>query len=492
MNFKKILRVLEVRTKKDINLAESPKPINHSVQDCEEGDNELKQLKEKVWSYESSDSERQTAFLKIRQLADEGSTDAQKECAKIYSRGGSGWYDYQAENENRIYSAGFTIVECDIQKAISYYKLASDQGDIEAKLLLAYLYMDRKNYRLDGDPIKQKYAFDLFMECAKHNNPKAMGEVGHFYCLGIGGVQRDIEVGSDWLEKAGKEGNEYALSLLNIFNPNRYYKYLRPNYYHEDILLQLEKQMKIDNGQTSSQEFIDNRIKYTQGLDLVFCIDCTSTMAPLLNTLSNNINRLYEDISRSLEAENGTIHLRVRLILFRSYLADGIYSMTPTDFYTLPIQSESFTMMVRSIRAAGGHKTDNEYNGGREPNDALESIAYALKSNWADNLPENHRIVIVMTDNRAQPIGFNMASTYYPTGMPGNLEELEKQWNHETESGLKHRKQQMILMTPDVYPWTRIKEDWKHVIFHECTLQQGLKELDYSDIIKEIATAVLK
>lgn len=184
--------------------------------------------------------------------------------------------------------------------------------------------------------------------------------------------------------------------------------------------------------------------------------------------------------------------LRVRLILFRSYLADGIYSMTPTDFYTLPIQSESFTMIVRSIRAAGGHKTDNEYNGGREPNDALESIAYALKSNWADNLPENHRIVIVMTDNRAQPIGFNMASTYYPTGMPGNLEELEKQWNHETESGLKHRKQQMILMTPDVYPWTRIKEEWKHVIFHECTLQQGLKELDYSDIIKEIATAVLK
>ena len=485
----KIKNDLGINTEKDNRHTESPNTIDHSVQNREKDDYDLTHLKETVWSYESSESDRQKSFIKIKQLADEGNITAQKECAEIYSLGGRGWYDVHDEKGNRIYFAGFTIVKRDIQKAISYYKMASNEGDIEAKLSLAMLYMDDENDRLEGDPINQKRAFDLYMECALQGNRYAMTQVGFFYCMGKYGVQRNIEEGSDWLEKAAKSGDDFAIDLLRRHNPDRYNQFIRSHYYHEDILLQLEQQKNTDKGRTYYQELIDERINLIRGMDLVFCIDCTSTMEPLLNTLSNNINGLYEDIFRALEAEIGTVHLRVRLILFRSFESSGIYSMIPTDFYTLPIQSETFTMTVQSIRAAGGFKINNKYNNDRVPNDALESVALALKSDWADNLLESHRIVIVMTDNRSRPIGFNRERKYYPSGMPNTLEELEKQWSQMAEADIKNRKQHIILMTPDVYPWNRIREEWKHVIFHECDFEQGLKELDYAAIIKDIVTS---
>lgn len=184
------------------------------------------------------------------------------------------------------------------------------------------------------------------------------------------------------------------------------------------------------------------------------------------------------------------LRIRVRLILFRSFRADEAYALHKTDYYELPDQSEMLNLTVRSIRAEGGCK-NNKYKEDKVPKDGLEAVACALETDSEDSLQKKQRIVIVMTDNCSQPMGFNSSSRFYPDGMPESLVELEKRWK-EAAGEVHGFRCSMILMTPDVYPWNTMRLKWERVSFHEYSIGEGLKELKYPDIIGEIKKAYKK
>ena len=43
------------------------------------------------------------------------------------------------------------------------------------------------------------------------------------------------------------------------------------------------------------------RFKITYGVDLVFCIDATQSMSPILGTVKDNALRLYKDFKEIME-----------------------------------------------------------------------------------------------------------------------------------------------------------------------------------------------
>jgi hypothetical protein len=118
-----------------------------------------------------------------------------------------------------------------------------------------------------------------------------------------------------------------------------------------------------------------NDYSISYGVDMVFCIDCTGSMRNIIDIVKKNALNFYPDIMNVMAKKNKNINqLRVRIVAFRDYVADGRDAMLVTDFFDLPSQDTDFKGCVNSLTAHGG---------GDDPEDGLEALAYAIKSKWS-------------------------------------------------------------------------------------------------------------
>ena len=67
--------------------------------------------------------------------------------------------------------------------------------------------------------------------------------------------------------------------------------------------------------------------------------------------------------------------------------------------------------------------------GGDIPEDGLEAIAYAIKSDWTTEGTDQRRVIVVWTDAPTHPLGYGSDSPAYPLGMPAGLAELGQWWD---------------------------------------------------------------
>ena len=95
--------------------------------------------------------------------------------------------------------------------------------------------------------------------------------------------------------------------------------------------------------------------KLTYNVDMVFCIDATGSMRHVLDFVKQNALNLYRDVVAEMEKKHKVINqLRVRVIAFRDYVADGEDAMLSSDFFELPEQAQMFYDCVNGISAKGG------------------------------------------------------------------------------------------------------------------------------------------
>ena len=148
---------------------------------------------------------------------------------------------------------------------------------------------------------------------------------------------------------------------------------------------------------------------FKYNVDMVFCIDATASMRPVINTVKNNALNFYHDVTAAMERKGKHINeMRIRVIAFRDYLADGDSAMMTTDFFRLPEQSKDFERCVKSIHAKGGGDT---------PEDGLEALGYAIKSKWTPGGDKRRNIIVVWTDASTHKLGYGKKSPCYPSGM---------------------------------------------------------------------------
>jgi hypothetical protein len=224
--------------------------------------------------------------------------------------------------------------------------------------------------------------------------------------------------------------------------------------------------------------------KLSYGVDLVFCIDATQSMDHILDTVKDNALNFYQDFKRVMDAKNKPVaQLRVKIIAFRDYLADGNQAMMMTDFFQLPNQAESFRDAVNSIVADGG---------GDDPEDGLEAVAFAIKkSDWSKEATRNRHVIVVWSDDAAHPLGFCSKSSYYPKGMAKDFDELSAWWGSKYAPGIMDEySKRMILFTPDAPGWREIRDNWNKVIHYESDAGDGLRDCDYDAILSAICNTI--
>ena len=225
---------------------------------------------------------------------------------------------------------------------------------------------------------------------------------------------------------------------------------------------------------------------FSYDVDLVFCIDATGSMSPLIEMVKKNALNFYGDLVRVMEKDPQGMpkrldSVRIRVIAFRDYLADATNAMLTTDFFTMPEQAEDFKACVNSIRADGG---------GDEPEDGLEALAYAIRSPWMVPTPGRKRrqVIVVWTDASTHPIGFGAESSYYPKDMAKDFVTLTEWW--EGGKFVDKQSKRLLLFAPDKEAWSTLSMNWDNVVHHPARAGEGLQEVEYEEMLNLIRNSI--
>jgi len=228
---------------------------------------------------------------------------------------------------------------------------------------------------------------------------------------------------------------------------------------------------------------MNNNYRISYNVDMVFCIDATGSMDGVIDMVKKNALNLYPDVMEHMARKNKTIDtLRVRIVAFRDYKNDGDDAMLTTDFFTLPAQAADFENCVKSIEAFGG---------GDDPEDGLEALGFAIKSKWNEEGMKKRQVIVVWTDAATHALGHGSDAPNYPKHMPKDMNELTRWWGDKQNNGIVNQNaKRLLLFAPNEPYWSTISDVWDNVIHHQSVAGNGLKEIDYSQILDTISNTI--
>ena len=216
-------------------------------------------------------------------------------------------------------------------------------------------------------------------------------------------------------------------------------------------------------------------------VDIVFCIDVTGSMTPILDAVKANALGFYDDVQTNLTAKGKNVtQLRVRLVAFRDLAADGDAALEESPFYTLPAERADFSEFVNGLIPQGG---------GDHPESGLEAVAVAINSPWTTIGDRRRQVIVVWTDQPAHMLDPSVVPADLSSRVPADFSALTDAW--EDEQGLMgSNSKRLILFAPDGPGWSDISAVWENVVHHPSQAGGGLSEVDYGTIIDSIGNSV--
>lgn len=218
-------------------------------------------------------------------------------------------------------------------------------------------------------------------------------------------------------------------------------------------------------------------------VDVCFCIDKTASMWPIINTVKQNALNLYRDMLVALEGKGKHVaQFRIRVIWFGDYIADEV-PMLMSEFLTMPADLAQYEEFVKSVKPDGG---------GDAPEDGLEALTYAIRSQWVKSGWKKRHIIAFFTDAPAHELGFGKKDSSYPRhGMPEDFGELSEMWGNSKYPGeMDNRAKRLLLFAPDTSFWHTIKKCWNNVVLAPVEEARGAQDVGYQYMINTIVNSV--
>jgi hypothetical protein len=216
-------------------------------------------------------------------------------------------------------------------------------------------------------------------------------------------------------------------------------------------------------------------------VDIVFCIDVTGSMTPIIDAVKANALGFYDDVQTNLTAKGKNVaQLRVRVVAFRDLVADGAAAIEESPFYTLPDERNAFSEFVNGLIAEGG---------GDAPESGLEAVALAVNSPWTTAGDRRRQVIVVWTDQPAQPLDASVVPADLASRVPADFSAFTDVWEDE-QGSMGSSSKRLILFAPDGPGWSDISAVWENVVHHPSQAGGGLSEVDYGTIIDSIGNSV--
>jgi hypothetical protein len=216
-------------------------------------------------------------------------------------------------------------------------------------------------------------------------------------------------------------------------------------------------------------------------VDIVFCIDVTGSMTPILDAVKTNALRFYEDVQTNLTAKGKIVdELRVRVVAFRDLVADGEAALAESPFFLLPSEQAAFSDFVGGLVPEGG---------GDAPESGLEAVSLAINSDWTTRGDRRRQVVVVWTDQPAHPLDPTTVPAELQARVPGDFSALTDLWE-DAQGPLGSSSKRLILFAPDGPGWSDISGVWENVVHHPSQAGGGLSDVDYGTIVDSIGNSV--
>jgi len=220
------------------------------------------------------------------------------------------------------------------------------------------------------------------------------------------------------------------------------------------------------------------RLSYA--VDVVFCIDVTGSMTPILDTVKANALRFFEDVQSNLTAKGKNVdELRVRVIAFRDLTTDE-GALQESSFFRLPAEQEIFGAFIENLVPEGG---------GDAPESGLEAVALAINSPWTSHGDRRRQVIVVWTDAPAHPLNLAVPPPGLESAVPKNFSDLTDLWE-DPQGPVGASSKRLILFAPDGPGWSDVSAAWENVVHHPSQAGEGLSDVDYGTIIDSIGNSV--
>ncbi len=225
-------------------------------------------------------------------------------------------------------------------------------------------------------------------------------------------------------------------------------------------------------------------------LDIVFVIDSTGSMGPIINEVKSNALTLGDRLKEGLEAESKMVsEMRVKVVDFADYASEGDEAIRQTEFFSLPDQKAQFEAAVNGINI--------DMRGGDIPENGLEALYSAMCADWVKIRPgeKGRHIIIVMSDAVPLHLHERDGSIGYPSeDIPADVAALESIWSEKdaqaASTELNPNAKRLILFVPEGrdaagHTWDTLAT-WENTVLNPINPAAGLGEIDLDDIIKEV------
>lgn len=229
---------------------------------------------------------------------------------------------------------------------------------------------------------------------------------------------------------------------------------------------------------------------FAYNVDIVFCIDVTGSMSPVINRVKENTRKFADDLVRKMaEKDKRASSIRVRVIAFGDFEADS-NPINTTGFLSLlpPNDVGEFERFVDSLKAGGG---------GTEPESGLEALAIAMASDWTSEGDKRRHVIVMFTDASAHPLEARVGTVpaAFTSDVPASFDILTDRWHSGQASSsfapkLEQAAARLIIYAPDTDPWTKIGDDWEQALFYPSRAGEGLSEVDYDVIVTAVSNTL--
>ena len=220
----------------------------------------------------------------------------------------------------------------------------------------------------------------------------------------------------------------------------------------------------------------------TRNVDIVFCIDGTGSMFPIMDNVKARAKEFNNDLRNAIEELGSDVGaVRVKLIVFRDYAVDEV-PMDISNWYELPVDDDLFSDRLNGIVPSGG---------GDIPENGLESLYFAMKSDFV-NGPSDRQVIVMITDAEALEMGVRATSPKYPADM-GNLADLAAMWMgmvQDPNFKLAQHNKRLLMFAPAGTKYEELTAVLEGSMFRPVDPGRGLADIDFSDIVKIIAASV--
>ena len=222
-------------------------------------------------------------------------------------------------------------------------------------------------------------------------------------------------------------------------------------------------------------------------VDIVFCIDVTGSMSPVIDLVKEKVRKFPHDLKDNLD-KKGKIanNVRIRVVAFRDFGNDNSAdAMQASEFFLVEPSTDmaKFESFVNGLSASGG---------GDEPESALEALSIAQASNWTHEGDKQRHVIVMFTDATAHKLESRVGEVTGPfkDQVVTSMDELFGRWEGSQTVRLKKDCRRLLIFGPDAYPWNEIADAWGQTVFLPSQAGKGLEDVDYETILTTIAQSI--